>query len=75
MREGKSRATERALSERTDLADCVIDLACRKQDTEDMLEEGALRDELTQFLVAGQETTATALAWGMKYLARNVSAP
>ncbi|KAJ9110647.1 hypothetical protein QFC19_001476 [Naganishia cerealis] len=66
-------AWERAVvrgDERAELADCAIDQALLKDGTVDALSEPELRDEVLLFLVAGQETIARTLSWGMKMLSR-----
>lgn len=73
LKDGRARAASRPAEERFELADNALDLACRSQGTEDGLGDIELKDELLQFLIAGQETTAQVLTWGCKFLARNVS--
>ncbi len=55
MREGRERASVRG-SEKTELADCVLDLICAREAGKDRMPDKEMRDELFQFLVAGQET-------------------
>lgn len=75
LADGRARAASRPAEERFELADNALDLACRSQGTEDGLGDTELKDELLQFLIAGQETTAQVLTWGCKFLARKVSVP
>ncbi len=56
-----------------ELADCALDLCCLKEGGEDSLSDEAMRSELFQFLVAGEETSATTMSWWVKFMARNVS--
>jgi cytochrome P450 family 135 len=51
------------LHERTDILSMLL--------TADAMDEATLRDELLTLLVAGHETTATALAWALERLARH----
>ena len=49
-------------------------LAVRDEDGGDGLTDGELRDELITLLLAGHETTATALAWAFERLVRHPAA-
>ncbi|KAJ9110668.1 hypothetical protein QFC19_001497 [Naganishia cerealis] len=69
IRAARERAVVRG-DERAELADCAIDQALLKDGTVDALSELELRDEVLLFLVAGQETIARTLSWGMKMLSR-----
>ena len=62
------RRTDPALSERTDILSLLA--AARFEDGEGMTDE-ELRDQLITLLLAGHETTATALAWTFDLLLRN----
>jgi cytochrome P450 len=62
------RRADPALSERTDILSMLV--AARFDDGEPMSDE-ELRDQLITLLLAGHETTATALAWTFDLLLRN----
>ena len=62
------RRTDPGLAEREDILSLL--LQARDEDGEPM-SDGELRDELMTLLVAGHETTATALAWAFELLLRN----
>jgi cytochrome P450 len=53
--EGRDRANARGLDS-VELADCVLDLVCARETGKDRLDDPSMRDELMQFLLAGQET-------------------
>ncbi len=59
------------LDERSDILSML--LAARHEDGSPMA-DGELRDELMTLLVAGHETTATALSWALERLARHPGA-
>ncbi|HYI36147.1 MAG TPA: cytochrome P450 [Thermoleophilaceae bacterium] len=69
------RRTEPDLEEREDVLSML--LCARDEDppsggqAEEPMTDGELRDELLTLLVAGHETTATALAWAFELLMRN----
>lgn len=65
------RRTDPQLAEREDILSLL--LQARDEDGEPM-SDGELRDELMTLLVAGHETTATALAWAFELLLRNPAA-
>ena len=46
-------------------------LLCARDEAGEPMTDGELRDELLTLLVAGHETTATALAWAFELLMRN----
>jgi cytochrome P450 len=56
IREGRARAVERG-QDKAESVDCVLDLICLKESGSDRLDDESMRDELHQFLIAGQETT------------------
>jgi cytochrome P450 len=62
------RRAEPALEEREDVLSML--LLARDEDG-DAMTDGELRDELVTLLMAGHETTATALAWTFELLLRN----
>jgi cytochrome P450 len=62
------RRADPALTERTDILSMLV--AARFDDGEPM-SDGELRDQLITLLLAGHETTATALAWTFDLLLRN----
>ena len=62
------RRADPALAERTDILSMLV--AARFEDGEAM-SDGELRDQLITLLLAGHETTATALAWTFDLLLRN----
>jgi cytochrome P450 len=62
------RRADPALAERTDILSMLV--AARFEDGEPMSDE-ELRDQLITLLLAGHETTATALAWTFDLLLRN----
>jgi cytochrome P450 len=62
------RRAEPDLEQREDVLSML--LLARDEDGEPMT-DGELRDELVTLLVAGHETTATALAWAFELLLRN----
>ncbi len=62
------RRADPALGERTDILSMLV--AARFEDGEAM-SDGELRDQLITLLLAGHETTATALAWTFDLLLRN----
>ncbi len=62
------RRADPALAERTDILSMLV--AARFEDGEQMSDQ-ELRDQLITLLLAGHETTATALAWTFDLLMRN----
>ena len=60
------------LAERDDVLSLL--LGARHEDDGSPMSDAELRDELTTLLVAGHETTATALSWALERLARHPSA-
>ena len=64
----RERRTAPDLDERTDVLSRLIR---EGQDTGDALSDMELRDQLVTLLLAGHETTATALAWALYELARD----
>jgi cytochrome P450 len=56
------------LAEREDVLSMLL---CARDDHDEPMTDGELRDELLTLLVAGHETTATALAWAFELLMRN----
>ncbi len=69
--EAKERRADPELEQRTDILSLLV--AARFEDGEPM-SDSELRDQLMTLLVAGHETTATALAWAFDLLMRNPSA-
>ncbi len=63
----RERRTHPDLAERTDVLSRLI----RVDDAGDRLTDDELRDELVTLLLAGHETTATALAWALYELGRD----
>ncbi|KAF8597484.1 cytochrome P450 [Ceratobasidium sp. AG-I] len=51
-------------------ADCVVDMAVQREEREGMGSMGKEEfvDELMSYVIGGQDTTATALAWHVKFL-------
>jgi cytochrome P450 len=66
--EAAERRADPDLQQRTDILSMLV--AARFEDGEPM-SDAELRDQLLTLLVAGHETTATALAWGLDMLLRN----
>jgi cytochrome P450 len=64
----RERRTARDLDERTDVLSRLIR---EGQDSGDALSDIELRDQLVTLLLAGHETTATALAWALYELGRD----
>ncbi len=62
------RRQEPDLAERTDVLSMLL---CARDEDGEPMTDGELRDELLTLLVAGHETTATALAWAFELLLRN----
>src|SRR5262245_10512101 len=62
------RRADPMLDEREDILSMLV--SARFEDGEPM-EDGELRDQLITLLLAGHETTATALAWTIDLLLRN----
>jgi cytochrome P450 len=56
------------LAERDDVLSMLL---CARDEAGEPMTDGELRDELLTLLVAGHETTATALAWAFELLMRN----
>jgi cytochrome P450 len=67
----RARRADPALEERDDILSLL--LQARHQDGSPM-SDSELRDELLTLLVAGHETTATALAWALELLVRHPEA-
>jgi cytochrome P450 len=67
-KEIRARRADEDLDERDDIMSLL--LQARHEDGSPMSDE-ELRDELVTLLVAGHETTATALAWGIERLVRH----
>jgi cytochrome P450 len=65
------RRSDRALGEREDILSMLV--AARFEDGEAM-DDGEIRDQLMTLLLAGHETTATALAWTFDLLFRRPEA-
>ena len=59
------------LEEREDVLSMLL---CARDEAGEPMTDGELRDELLTLLVAGHETTATALAWAFELLMRNPEA-
>ncbi len=68
LAEAAERRADPDLEQRTDILSMLV--AARFEDGEPM-SDAELRDQLMTLLVAGHETTATALAWGFDLLLRN----
>ena len=68
LAEAAERRADPDLAERTDILSMLVQ--ARFEDGEPM-SDAELRDQLMTLLVAGHETTATALAWGFDLLLRN----
>jgi cytochrome P450 family 135 len=64
----RSRRAQEDLSERTDILSLL--LLARDEDGQEMT-DNELRDELVTLLLAGHETTATAVAWAVERLVRH----
>jgi cytochrome P450 len=62
------RRAQRDLGERTDILSLL--LLARDEDGQEMTDQ-ELRDELVSLLLAGHETTATAVAWAVERLVRH----
>lgn len=69
--EAEERRRDPDLAERTDILSLLV--AARFEDGEP-IDDAELRDQLMTLLVAGHETTATALAWTFDLLLRNPAA-
>ncbi len=69
--EAAERRKDPELEQRTDILSLLV--AARFEDGEPM-SDSELRDQLMTLLVAGHETTATALAWAFDLLLRNPAA-
>jgi len=69
--EAAERRADPELDQRTDILSMLV--AARFEDGEPM-SDSELRDQLMTLLVAGHETTATALAWAFDLLLRNPGA-
>ena len=65
------RRDEPDLEEREDVLSMLL---CARDEDGEPMTDGELRDELLTLLVAGHETTATALAWAFELLMRNPGA-
>ncbi|CAE6380490.1 unnamed protein product [Rhizoctonia solani] len=68
-RERDNTANENGTMLATD-ADCVLDMIIQREALEgvEKFEKGEILDELMMYLFAGQDTTASALRWLVKYL-------
>jgi cytochrome P450 family 135 len=66
--EAAERRADPRLAEREDILSQLV--AARFEDGEPM-DDGELRDQMMTLLVAGHETTATALAWGFDLILRH----
>jgi cytochrome P450 len=65
------RRQDPALAEREDILSLLLQA---RDETGEPMSDAELRDELMTLLVAGHETTASALAWAFELLLRNPSA-
>jgi cytochrome P450 len=61
------------LAERTDVLSRLILTDARPEEGQDALTDAELRDQMVTLLLAGHETTATALAWSLWELGRDAS--
>lgn len=59
------------LAERTDVLSRLILAGAESDDASDRLDDTELRDQLVTLLLAGHETTATALAWALYEVGRS----
>jgi cytochrome P450 len=71
LREIRATREDPAVAEREDILALLV--RARHEDGSPM-DDGELRDELTTLLLAGHETTATALAWALERLLRHPTA-
>ena len=67
----RERRTAPDLAERTDVLSRLIREGQDSDDPSDRLSDMELRDQLVTLLLAGHETTATALSWALYELGRN----
>ena len=67
----RERRSAPDLGERTDVLSRLIRVGDSDGDTADQLSDTELRDQLVTLLLAGHETTATALAWALYELGRH----
>ena len=67
----RERRTAPDLAERTDVLSRLIREGQDSDDPSDRLSDIELRDQLVTLLLAGHETTATALSWALYELGRN----
>ncbi|WP_332666425.1 cytochrome P450 [Aeromicrobium sp.] len=65
---------ERRADPTTPVRDDLLSRLLRPSDDGDMLSDAELRDQLITFLLAGHETTATALSWALHELAHHPEA-
>jgi cytochrome P450 family 110 len=65
IRRARERGTQHGSVERTDVLAMLVDA---RDESGGALTEDEIHDELVTLLVAGHETTATALAWTMRWL-------
>lgn len=63
----RERRTERDLEDRSDILSMLV---CTVDDEGNGMSDAEIRDELVTLIVAGHETSATALAWAFERLAR-----
>jgi cytochrome P450 family 135 len=66
--------SRREASDLEDRSDVLSMLLCARHDDGSAMSDQELRDELMTLLVAGHETSATALAWALEALARHPAA-
>ena len=64
-------ARRREVADLDQREDVLSMLLCARDEEGEPMTDGELRDELLTLLVAGHETTATALAWAFELLMRN----
>ena len=67
----RERRTAPDLAERTDVLSRLIREGEDSDDAGDRLSDTELRDQLVTLLLAGHETTATALSWALYELGRD----
>ena len=67
----RERRTAPDLAERTDVLSRLIREGQDSDDPTDRLDDTELRDQLVTLLLAGHETTATALSWALYELGRD----
>lgn len=72
----RSRATKDLFEEKDSSLNCALDQVLRKdfilsatgEQPNEAISDAALRDELLELLITGHETTASSIAWALKYL-------